>query len=151
MYVRFPGRWTNEGVSSRLPKAFVPLALHGHGGSSRILGLGHQLDGLVHRSNRMQSVCFRRLEQDEGVGGVFLAQRPRLLFVGGPEETGGRGGFETERGGFVGLEEGEELRGQLEELVAGPARGVVKWNADCGELAAGLQHSVCSEVVGLTD
>lgn len=95
----------------------MPLAPRGDGGGSGILGLWHQLDGLVDGSDGVEGLGSGGVEEDEGVGSIFLAQRPGFV-VGCAEEAGGRGGFKTERGGVVGLEEGEEVGGQFEELVA---------------------------------
>lgn len=130
--------------SPRLPKAFMPLAPHGDGRRGGLFGLGYQLDSFVYGGDGVEA-CLglgssSRLEKDERVGGILLAQRPRFGTVvvirgRGPEEAGGRGGFETERRGFVGLEEGEEVRREFEELVACAARGVVKRDANCGGLA----------------
>lgn len=103
--------------SPRLSKTFVPLAPRGDSGSSGILGLWHQLDSLVDGGDGVERLGVGGVEEDEGVGSIFLAQRPGFV-VGSAEEAGGRGGFETERGGVVGLEEGEKVGGQLEQLVA---------------------------------
>lgn len=107
-----------------LAKPFMPLAPGGNGGGGRVLGLGHQLDGLVEGGDGAEGGRRRRgprgvgAEEYEGVGGVLLAQRPRLVQGGRAEEAGGGGGLEAEGGGVGGLEEGEELGGQFEEFVA---------------------------------
>lgn len=105
-------------VSPRLPEAFVPLAPRGDGRGDGVLGLGDQLDSLVDGGDGVEGGVIGRPKEDEGVGGVLLAQRPGLVVGRVADEAGGRGGLQAEGGGRVGLEEGEELRGQLEELVA---------------------------------
>lgn len=116
--------------SPRPPEPLVPLPLGRDDGRGSGLGLGHQLDGLVGGGDGVEGLACGAAgaEQDQGVGGVLLAQGPGPA-VGGPEEPRGRGGLEAQGGRAGGLEEGEELRGQLEELVARADGRVVEGDA----------------------
>lgn len=92
--------------SSCLSEFLMPLAPHRNGRRRRALGLGHELDHLVDRRNRVQCLIFGRLQENQRVGRVFLSERPGFVVSGSNESCGG-GGFEAERRWVVGLEEGE--------------------------------------------
>lgn len=116
----------------------MPFALRSHHGSGGGLGLGDELDRLVEGCDGAQGSRFlagagaRGLQQDEGVGCILLAEGPGLV-VGRLEQARGERGFEAQRRRVVGLEEGEQLRGQLEQLVG---RG--RWRVVEGDAGDGL-------------
>lgn len=121
-------------VSPRLSEPLMPLPFGSDDGGGRGLGLGNQLDGFVDGSDGVQGVGVGGgPEQDQGVGGVLLAQGPGPV-VGGPQEPCGRGRLEAQGGRVLRLEEGEELGGQLEELVARSGGRVVEGDALVGVL-----------------
>lgn len=112
----------------------MPFPLGGHDGCRGGCGLGDELDGVVEGCDGAHGGGGRGaggLQQDEGVGRVLLAEGPGLV-VGGPEQAGGGRGLEAQDGRAVGLEEGEQLRGQLEQPVGGGRRGVVEGDAGDG-------------------
>lgn len=136
--------------SPGLAKLLMPFPLGGHHGGGGGLGLRDELDCLVEGGYGAQGGLIvgggGGLQQDEGVGGVLLAEGPGLV-VGGPEQACGGRGLEAQGGRAVGLEEGEQLRGQLEQLVGGAGGGVVE--GDAGDGLAGEHDGLWWRVVVL--
>lgn len=97
----------------------MPLPLGRDLGRHRAVCFRNQLDSLVKGGDGVQAAAAASgLEEDQGVGGILLAERPGLLVGWVAEQAGGRGRFEVEGcRGRVGFEEGEELGGQFEEFV----------------------------------